>query len=154
MKEKKLDFINENRIELDFYAADRESAIREAGRLLFADGLVEAHYIDAMVEVCNEYGPYIVLAPGIALPHARPADGAKRAGCSFLRLSEAVEFGHSKNDPVRIVIALSAVNSEAHLVMLKTILKIASDNGLAEALVKAEEKEAVLKLLRSDLVSM
>lgn len=148
MGDKQQDFINENRIELDFCAPDREKAIREAGRLLFMDGLVEERYIDAMVEVCDEFGPYIVLAPGIALPHARPEDGARRAGCSFLRLSEPVEFGHPGNDPVKIVIALSAVNSESHLAGLKTILKIASEKELMETLMQVKEKSGVMEILR------
>src|SRR5664279_1589635 len=47
-----------------------DNAIRAAGQLLINDGLAEPRYVEAMVEAFRDLGPYIVLAPGIAMPHA------------------------------------------------------------------------------------
>ncbi|MEM4666305.1 MAG: PTS sugar transporter subunit IIA [Thermofilum sp.] len=84
-------------------AENWEEAVRLAGKLLAADGIVEERYVEAMVQVTRELGPYAVIAPGVALPHARPEDGAKEVGLSIVTLREGVNFG-SPNDPVYIVI--------------------------------------------------
>ena len=61
-------------------AKDWEEAVRTAGDLLYRKGVVEERYIDHMVQIVKEIGPYIVLIKGVALAHARPEDGAKAIG--------------------------------------------------------------------------
>lgn len=39
------------------------------------NGCIKESYIDAMVNTVKNMGPYIVIAPGIAMPHAAPEDG-------------------------------------------------------------------------------
>ncbi len=43
---------------------------------------------------------HIVIAPGIALPHARPEDGVIDSTVAVVRLAEPVNFGNEDNDPV------------------------------------------------------
>ena len=38
-------------------------------------GFTEPTYTEAMIDVVRDMGPYIVLAPGLAMPHARPEMG-------------------------------------------------------------------------------
>ena len=59
-------------------AENWEGAVRISGKLLLDKGLVEPQYIKVMINVMTELGPYLVVAPGVALPHARPEDGAKK----------------------------------------------------------------------------
>jgi PTS system ascorbate-specific IIA component len=68
-----------------------------------------------MKKVMNELGPYCVIAPGIALLHARPEDGVKKACLSLITLKKPVPFGHSTNDPVDVVFTLGARNKEDHI---------------------------------------
>jgi len=46
-----------------------------AGAFLVDTDAVFPSYVDAMVRAVEELGPYMVVAPGIALAHARPEDG-------------------------------------------------------------------------------
>ncbi|HEY9089420.1 MAG TPA: PTS sugar transporter subunit IIA, partial [Anaerolineaceae bacterium] len=73
------DLLTRQRIALNQTAADWRAAVRAAGDLLVQTGGVEPRYVDAMLRAAEELGPYIVLAPGLALPHARPQDGALQA---------------------------------------------------------------------------
>jgi PTS system ascorbate-specific IIA component len=59
-----------------------------------------------MRRVLQELGPYAVIAPGIALLHARPDDGVLAPCLALITLSRAVEFGSEQNDPVDLVFAL------------------------------------------------
>ena len=46
----------------------------------------EPTYTEAMIDVVRDMGPYIVLAPGLAMPHARPEMGAKQVGTALVTL--------------------------------------------------------------------
>ncbi|MEM4005958.1 MAG: PTS sugar transporter subunit IIA, partial [Desulfurococcaceae archaeon] len=59
-------------------------ATKLSGILLLKDGCIEEGYIERMVETCRELGPYIAIMPGLAIPHARPEDGAKKLCFSAL----------------------------------------------------------------------
>lgn len=70
-------YINDQVVEVNVEVKNWEEAVRLGGKLLEEDGAVEHSYIDAMVDTVKNMGPYIVIAPGIAMPHARPEAGAK-----------------------------------------------------------------------------
>ena len=50
------------------------------------NGTIEERYIDGMIETVKNLGPYIVIAPGVALPHARPEDGVIEPSMSLVTL--------------------------------------------------------------------
>ncbi|MFG6128711.1 PTS sugar transporter subunit IIA, partial [Staphylococcus aureus] len=43
-----------------------------ASQPLLQEQVIEQCYVEAMIESVNELGPYIVIAPEIAIAHARP----------------------------------------------------------------------------------
>jgi mannitol operon transcriptional antiterminator len=120
-------------IALDVEVGDWEEAIRAAGALLVKAGQVEERYVDAMVRVARDLGPYIVLGPGFALPHARPEDGVKALGIAMVRLRTPVKFGHQQNDPVDLVFALGAVDHGMHL---KALMQLSELLGNEQAIMK------------------
>lgn len=108
-------------------AADWRDAIMVAGELLVGAGAVRPEYVDAMMRVKEELGPYIVIAPGVAMPHARPEAGVIKPGVSIVTLAAPVTFGHRDNDPVDVVIAFAAEDKDAHLETLRAIAGLVSD---------------------------
>ena len=60
--------------------------IRHGGQLMVDAGFTEPTYTEAMIDVVRDMGPYIVLAPGLAMPHARPEMGAKQVGTALVTL--------------------------------------------------------------------
>lgn len=101
-------------IDLAARASSWQDAIRQAGALLEATGQVEPAYTQAMIDSVEEKGPYIVVAPGFAFAHARPSEAIHETTMSWLKLEQPVEFGHKKNDPVDLVVALAATDSSSH----------------------------------------
>jgi len=96
------------------------------GQLLVDSGKIEQCYVDHMKQNVEEIGPYIVVAPGVALFHARPEDGVLEPCLALITLVEPVEFGHPENDPVDIVIAFGAQNKESHI---PALMKLAEQLG-------------------------
>lgn len=101
--------------------ADWQEAVRTAGQLLVDISVATDRYVDAIVDAVERLGPYIVLAPGIALAHARPEDGATGVGFSLVKLAEPVNFGSRENDPVDLVFAFATPNAEDHVSALSAL---------------------------------
>ncbi|GAB6098211.1 hypothetical protein JCM16358_00900 [Halanaerocella petrolearia] len=119
-----LDLLTKKRIEIKVKASDWREVTNEAGNLLLQDNLIEPQYIQAMIDSIIDKGPYVVIAPGIALLHARPEDGVKELGMSLITLNSPVEFGHQTNDPVKVVFALGAVDQKKHIKAISQLVTI------------------------------
>lgn len=139
--------INKNLIQLDVEAENAEEAIRAAGKLLAAENKVEERYIDAMVKGFEDVGPYIVLAPSIAIPHARPEHGVLEQGFSLVRLKNPVAFGHPTNDPVQLVCAICGTDATSHIGMLQTIAAVLGNKEKLEVLLTSNNEEEILSIL-------
>jgi mannitol/fructose-specific phosphotransferase system IIA component (Ntr-type) len=103
-----------------------------------------------MIRVAKEFGPYIVVAPGIALPHARPEDGVIKASIAIARLKTPVNFGNEDNDPVDLVIALAAIDNEQHIEGLQQLALVLYEDENKKALKAAKTKEEILNVFRSE----
>jgi len=129
-------------------AKDWEEAVRTAGDLLYRKGVVEERYIDHMVQIVKEIGPYIVLIKGVALAHARPEDGAKAIGLSLVTLKKPICFGNKENDPVNLVFALSAVDNSSHLDLIREMALVFENEQELEQLANCETEEEMLTIIR------
>lgn len=141
--------IRENLVAVDVEVDDWQEAIRAAGNLMVADGAVEERFVDAMIRVATEFGPYIVVAPGIALPHARPEDGVIEASIAIVRLKTPVNFGNEDNDPVYLVVALAAVDQEQHIDGLRQLALVLGDDDKIIAIKEATTREELLDIFWS-----
>jgi mannitol/fructose-specific phosphotransferase system IIA component (Ntr-type) len=130
----------------DVTAANWEEAVRETGAMLVEAGAAEERYIDAMVEVVKELGPYIVLAPGVALPHAGCDKGAVNVAVAVARLANPVEFGSKFNDPVKTVIGFCTPEPDGHISMLRRIALVLGNDKSLERLHAATTCEEVGEL--------
>ena len=134
-------------IVLQARAADWRDAIRLAGDALVDSGCTTAEYTDAMIRMVDDHGPYIVIAPGLALAHARPGPEVRCDGLSVVTLAEPVEFGHAHNDPVRVVIGLAGVAAEGHLEAVAQLANAFNDAAAIPALAAATTRDAVRTIL-------
>jgi mannitol/fructose-specific phosphotransferase system IIA component (Ntr-type) len=141
------DYINSDLIRLQVQVPDWEAAVRTGGKLLLDGGYCEARYLDAMVEAVRTLGPYMVLAPGIALAHGRPEDGVLKVGLSIINLAAPVEFGNEANDPVYLVISFGGVDKESHIGMLQDLAEFLMDEDHQTLLKTASSVDKVIQAL-------
>ena len=138
--------IDESLVLLGAHADDAEHAIRISGSLLVRAGCATPAYVDAMVAAYRELGPYIVLAPQIAMPHARPENGALKEGIAVVRLAEPMTFGHPDNDPVRVVIPLVGVDADAHITVLRKLSTVLMDRDAVHTILHADDATEVVSV--------
>ncbi|NLA52681.1 MAG: PTS sugar transporter subunit IIA [Alcaligenaceae bacterium] len=140
-------------IALDVEAADWREAIRKSGELLCRGGKVTEEYIDDMIRMVEELGPYIVIIPGIALAHARPdTKKVKELGLSLVRLKEPLPFGHEKNDPVKIVLGFATKDKDSHLVLLQEVTYLLKDGRSRELLFSGNQTDLLEAIKQLDVV--
>lgn len=128
-------------------ATNWRDAIRLSGDGLVSGGATTDEYTDQMITAVEEHGPYIVIAPGIALAHARPSEAVLHGGLSWVSLDTPVEFGHPKNDPVALVIGLAATDHHTHIEVLKAMAGVLSNKAVRARLDAAATEDEVRTIL-------
>lgn len=128
-----------------------EKAVERGGELLENINAVDHTYTEAMKQSIRDNGPYIVIAPSIALLHARPEDGVKEVCMSLQIVNEGVHFGHEERDPVKLIFAFGALDSESHLSALQKLMELLNNESLLEKCKNAKYTEEVISLLNNNL---
>jgi len=126
-----------------------QEAVDRAGGLLLKSGLILPGYIEAMKNAIYDMGPYMVIAPGIVLLHARPEEGVIKTCLALITLAQPVNFGHSENDPVDLVFAMGAVDKDAHLLALQQLAEMLGDPTKVSHIRAAGSGEELFSLLVS-----
>lgn len=139
--------LSENHIQLDLKTDNWESAIELAGQLLLKDNYLSQRYIETMVSLVNENGPYIVFSPGFVIAHAGPNDGAQKLGVSVIRFKEPVDFGVDEIK-VRFVICLSIPNASSHVFLLFQIYKCFCNTEIFKYLLDAKNTKEFRQILK------
>jgi PTS system ascorbate-specific IIA component len=128
-------------------AADWRAAVRLVGEALAASGAAQPGYADEMIRMIEEHGPYVVIAPGLALAHARPGPEVLADGLAVVTLSTPVAFGHPHNDPVSVVLGLAITHAEAHLASVASLANVFNDSSAIPALAGATSAAEVQRIL-------
>jgi PTS system ascorbate-specific IIA component len=126
---------------------NRTEAIELAGELLVLSGKAHKSYIASMLEAVKKFGPYIVIAPGIALAHGKPGDDVIETGLSLIVLGSAIEFQHSQNDPVQLVFGLAATDHESHIDLMAELAQFLSDHESVNSLLTCSDPSQIRAVL-------
>lgn len=126
-----------------------EDAIYKAAKPLLEKGFIDKKYIDSVFEKIKLHGPYMVIAPGIAMPHAGIGDGGvNKTSLSIMTLKKPVKFNHEKNDPVHTVIFLAAKDNYTHIETLTHLLDILSVKENIKKLTTSSTQREIYELLK------
>lgn len=90
------DLLPAQAIQIGVECSDWKGAIEASAKYLLKNGAINENYIKAMIKNVMENGPYIVVAPGFALPHEALNAGASKVGMSLIRLKTPVPFGKKR----------------------------------------------------------
>lgn len=59
---------------------------------LLDQNIITADYPGYIINNVHEFGPYIVIAPEICIPHAQEGKGVNETAVAFMNVEEAVDF--------------------------------------------------------------
>lgn len=126
-----------------------EQAITIAANPLLTQDYFESSYVTAMIGSVKELGPYIVIAPEIAIAHARPNDDVKHIGLSLLKLNEHINFseeGHFAS----LIFVLSAVDNDGHLAILRSLATKLGNQDTVNQLLAAQEINEIVNIFKGE----
>lgn len=133
---------------LDKEVENWKEAIILSGEPLLWKDVITPNYIRAVVNNVIDNGPYFVFAPGVAIAHASPKDGAKKLGASFVRLEKPVKFGHKTNDPINIIIMISIIDTKKNLNMLFTTMNTLCNPKAFNKFISAKDKNDIVNIFK------
>lgn len=122
----KQSLIDNNSIKLQAQASNWREAIKIGTDMLIASGAIQPSYHDAIISSVEELGPYICIAPNLALPHARPENGVIRTAFALVTLEEPIYF-EGEDEPVDVLVTLAGSSSDEHMEGLMEVTQVLDD---------------------------
>ncbi|WP_373898708.1 transcription antiterminator [Haloimpatiens sp. FM7315] len=142
------DLLKNDMVKLNVECSTWKDAIKAGASLLNEKGYIDNSYEEAILNNFEKMGPYMVVAPGIVLSHARPECGVNTLSMSLVTLKNPVKFGSETNDPVKLIITLAAVDNDTHLKALSQLMELFMNNEDLQSILKSTTKEEVLKIIK------
>lgn len=127
-------------IRLQQSCSNWQEAIVLAGDALVASGRTTAEYTQAIIEGFEEFGPYSVLAEGIALVHARPSSAVLSAGLSLVTLTSPVDFGSDRFGPVSLVLGLAAADHDGHIDLMANLSELLMNKSIIDTILSVQNE--------------
>lgn len=122
-----------------------QAAIHTSLEALVSGGYVTPGYIDQIIESTYHYGPYYIIAKDVAFIHGRPEAGVLKKQLAVTLLRNPVSFSED-SEPVRLLIALAATDSESHMDVMKTLATIFMDETRVTEIVNAKTEEEIYQM--------
>lgn len=144
------EMINEEFIQLNIEVNGWEDAVRQSAGPLIEGGKVTEGYVDKIIEIAHDTGPYIVITKHVALPHAPSEFGALELAMGITTLKEPVTFGNKANDPVKYLFCMSATDSETHLGSMAELVDLLSNENFYLLLDSAKSSAEILDYIKKN----
>lgn len=142
------DYITKELIEVNLESSNWEDAIKQAGQLMLQQKMIHADYITEMIDAVKKHGPYIAIAPTIAIAHAAPGPSVLKEGISLSILKDPIKFNHEHNDPIKLLFVLAAKDGEGHLSFIKNLVMLLSDTEKIEQLKSSVSVDEALTIIQ------
>ncbi|MGL5258924.1 MAG: PTS sugar transporter subunit IIA [Lachnospiraceae bacterium] len=128
--------------------SDWKEAIRLSCKTLEDDKTVEKNYAEEIIRCVNEYGPYIIIIPGVAMPHSQEgATGVNNTAIAFMKLEKPVAFTEGDPDTeAQLFFTLASCNHDVHLENMQKLSMMLMNEEVVEELKKATTKEELLEI--------
>lgn len=136
-----MEFIQAQLIKLNVSVNNWRDAIIKAGQPLVDSKLITKNYLNSVIQIAEETGPYIVFTPHVALSHAKVEDGALKNGIGLTTLKDPVSFGNKDNDPVKYIFTLSSTEKNGHLNQMAQLINILSKKDFFKKVNEAKDAE-------------
>ena len=124
-----------------------EDAVRAACVPLEEEGVIEKEYSSYIISNVHEFGPYIVIAPDICIPHAQEGRGVNETAIAFMHVNEPVDFGEGADYTARLFFVLASTDNEKHLANLSELVSLLDDEEIIGKFVTSQSAEDLQKLI-------
>lgn len=123
-----------------------QDSIRASCQPMIDNNIIDACYCDAIIDCVEKYGPYIVIAPNIAMPHSTEnAIGVHETCIGFMKVEKPVHFDPNNTEmDARLFFVLASVDHEKHLANIMALSEMLMNEELVEDLLKVNNDDDLL----------
>lgn len=143
------DILTVDLIETDVTASSWKEAIEAVGNILVKNKKVEQSFINSMVGVVEEFGPYMILIPQVAFFHGRPGPEVHEACLSLITLKNPVYFTEFDNQMITCAFGFGAIDSDSHINMLMSVSTLLQNERFIELIRNNGTKESILEIIQN-----
>ena len=122
-----------------------EDAVKEGFKPLEKGKYVDESYYKSIIELINNFGSYMVVSEGLAIPHAENMNNVHKSGISLLYLKHPVIFPGNKK--VNLLFCLSAVDKKDHVQSLEDIIRLEEEFSFRKKMAETNSKEEITEIL-------
>ncbi|MBM7095720.1 BglG family transcription antiterminator [Bacillus sp. H-16] len=141
------EIIQSNAVQILDKVENWQEGIQIASQPLVDNQSITPDYVSAMISKVEELGPYVIIAPQVAIPHARPEDGVEKLGMSVLKLNEPVWFSDQERHQASLFFVLAAVDNESHLKALSQLSTMLSEEENIQKLRAAKDISEIEQII-------
>lgn len=144
------DYLKISNIRIGINVSNWKDLVKQVGSILVVSNDIEPRYVEAMIDVIEDLGPYSVISPGVVLLHARPEDGVNNICIAMATLQESINFG-SVNDPVKLAIALGAIDHHSHIELLRDLAHFLENKENVNSLISSSNRQEFYRIILNNL---
>lgn len=125
-----------------------QEAIQAGCEPLLNDNTITQDYVDAVIKCVKDYGPYIIIAPMIALPHSTEgAKGVNDTKISFMKVEEPVHFQDDNPEyDARLFFTLASIDNDQHMKNIMNLSEMLMNESIVEELLDATSDEDLIRI--------
>lgn len=126
-----------------------EEAVKVSCQNLIEKEIITQQYVDEIIDCVKKYGAYIVIVPGVAMPHSsEDSQGVLGTAISFTKMSSDVVFEEGNPEKnAQLFFTLAAKNSDEHVENISKLSEMLMTEGLIEALLAVENIDDYQKVM-------
>lgn len=128
-----------------------KDAILKGANILQAKGYVTVDYGKKIIHNLEQYGPYMSIAPKVVLAHAGPNDGVVSSSMSIVTFKNGVNFYDRFNVPVFLIITLAINDTNNHLDITESIIKLSKNQKLIESIIDSNSNAEIHSIFANNL---
>lgn len=127
-----------------------QEAIRAACKPLETMDYINDEYADEIIKCVETYGPYIVIAPNIAIPHSTlGANGVKKTGIGFMKVEKPVVFDKDDRErDTQLFFVIASENEDQHMNNIMMLSTLLSDEELVKELGRVKNDKDLVTLIK------
>lgn len=138
------DYIKIDDIQLNIEVDSWEEAIIKSATPILNREIINEAYIKDMIKNIKQYGAYIIVDDGIAMPHAKANNNVNGVGVTITTFKKGISILNSK--PVKLFITI-ANNKYDHIELISALMKIIENEKLVEGIINSNEVNDVYNMI-------
>lgn len=117
-----------------------QESVQASAQALIDEGYIDSSYVDEIIACVEKYGPYIVLAPDIAMPHSTEgATGVHKTGIAFMKVETPVQFDKDDREKdARLFFVFASENHEQHLANMMSLSEVLMNEEIVQELLSVK----------------